>query len=220
MKTQVLMLVMGFCVAMSGCGSVEKDWSMAKDANTLNAYQDFLRKHPGNAHADNAQGRILALKDDLAWNTAHSTDTVAAYQGYLNSWSGGIHAGEAAFQIKALQRAAEWKVVSADPSVPQLRAFLLKYPQGAEADQARAQLKDYGYRVQIAESSSEKGAERQRDRMEARFGKVLNDIVIVPPIGAETKYRITSQPMSQSAAGSACAALERAHQACKLIQAS
>jgi hypothetical protein len=221
MNRQTFLLgTMAFCVALTGCDTTEKDWSVAKNANTLSAYQTFLQEHPGNIHEENAKGRILALNDDLAWNNAHAADTIAAYRNYLNSWSGGIHAGEATFQIKALQRAADWKVVSADPSVPQLQAFLLKYPQGAEADLARAQLTAYGYRVQIAESSSEQGAQRERERMQARFGKVLDDIVVVPPIGSETKYRITSQPMSKSAAGSTCAALEHAHHTCKLIQAS
>jgi hypothetical protein len=134
------------CVSavLIGCNSAESDWNTAKAANTMAAYQAFLQKYPGNEHADNAQGRILGLKDEQAWSDAQTINTIAAYQGYLTAESGGVHVGEAKYHITALQRAIDWQAIPTDAPAEVLRAFLTKYPQGIESNQARARLKEMG----------------------------------------------------------------------------
>ncbi|HEX3913788.1 MAG TPA: hypothetical protein VHW71_09800 [Steroidobacteraceae bacterium] len=131
------------CVAaaLAACSTAKSDWNKARAANTVAAYRTFLQQHPGAKNAEDAQGRILALKDDNAWSRAQAADTVNAYQGYLTAESGGVHVGEAKYHITALQRARDWKAISADASAATLRSFLAKYPQGSESNEARARLK-------------------------------------------------------------------------------
>jgi hypothetical protein len=203
--------------ALTACNSAESDWKQATAANTMNGYQAFLQKHADSKHAENARGRTLALLDDQAWNAARAANSIAGYQDYLKAQSGGIHVGEAKYQITALQRADAWKAMQNDASASALQAFLLKYPQGAESNEARARLKELDYRVQLADSRSAAAAEHKRAQLEGKFGKVLHDIVVVPPNAPGTMFRITSGPMSQAAASSTCAALEREHQSCRLV---
>jgi hypothetical protein len=77
------------------CNFAEYDWYKATSANTLVAYRAFVREHPGDEHADEARGRILALQDDADWNTAKNLNTIAAFQDYLQKESGGVHVLEA-----------------------------------------------------------------------------------------------------------------------------
>jgi major membrane immunogen (membrane-anchored lipoprotein) len=104
-------LVMCAALLMTGCGTAEYDWNKAMSAGTLPAYQTFVKNHPTGRRADDARGRILALRDDQTWATAQATHTVAAYREYLQTESGGIHAADAQYEIDALQRAAALKAV-------------------------------------------------------------------------------------------------------------
>jgi hypothetical protein len=203
--------------ALTACNTAESDWRQATAANTMTAYQAFLQKHADSRHAENARGRILALQDDQAWNAARAADSIAGYQDYLKAESGGVHVGEAKYQITALQRADAWKAIQNDASAASLQAFLLKYPQGLESNEARARLKELDYRIQLADSRSAAAAEHKRTQLESKFGKLLHDVVVVPPNAPGTMYRITSGPMSRATANATCATLEREHQSCKLV---
>ena len=205
-------------VTVSACNRADSDWKKATAANTPAAYQTFVQEHGGDPRADNARGRILALHDEQAWAIALKTNTVAGFQQYLKAESGGVYADDARYHITALQRAEAWQALQGNPSVASLQAFLQMYPQGLESNQARAKLDELSYRVLLSDSHSMAEAERQRASLQARFGKVLHELVVVAPTAPDTVYHVTSGPMSQATASSTCATLERAHQSCKLIQ--
>jgi hypothetical protein len=205
-------------LALAGCGTAEFDWNKASAANTLAAYQAFVQNHPKDKHADDARGRILALQDQQAWDTARKAASIEGYQAYLSTESGGSHAEQAHYEITALQRAAAWKALQSDVSVASLQSFLQKYPQGPEAVLARRQLRDFGYRVELADARNESSAEAKRARLQERFGTLLHEVVVMAPKAPATEYRIISGLMSQATANSTCATLERSHQSCKLIQ--
>jgi hypothetical protein len=219
MSTRLLMPALVYTAAFLGACNLmaDSDWHKATVANTIAGYETFLQEHPHSMHADNAQGRILALRDDQAWSAAQATNTIAAYDGYLKAQSGGVHVGDAKYQITALERAAAWKALQSEPSAASLQAFLGVYPQGRESNEARAKLKEF-YHLQLADSRSAAAATRKRAELQRRFGKELSDIAVVAPNAPDTMYRVISGPMSQAAANAACETLERAHQSCKLVQ--
>jgi hypothetical protein len=218
MMSRVTTAVVCVGLAIAACSTAESDWYKATAANTLTAYQSFLVNHADDKRAPDARGRILAMLDDQAWASAQSANTVDGFQGYLQKEPGGIHAGDAKYQITALQRASAWQVIKGEGSAAPLRAFLQKYPQGPESNDARQKLSALAYRVQLANTRSKTSAERKRVQLQARFGTVLHDVVVVAPTVAGSDYRVTSEPMSQTDAKSACIALEREHQSCRLIQ--
>jgi outer membrane protein assembly factor BamD (BamD/ComL family) len=204
--------------ALTACNTAESDWNKATAANTVPAYQAFLQRYPGDQHADNAQGRILALKDEQAWRAARATNSIAAYQGYLTAEGGGVHVGEANYQITSLRRVNAWKAIPNDASAEVLQAFLTTYPQGIESNEARARLAELDYRVQLADSRNKAQAERKRSQLATKFGQVLHQVVVLAPNAPDTLFRVTSGPMSQASANSACATLEHEHQHCKVVQ--
>ena len=206
---------------LAACSSTESDWSKAQAANTAAAYQDFLKQHPGGAHAQEASDRLQKIEDDQAWSDAQQSNSLEAYQQYLQKEPNGAHASQAHDQITSLERAAAWKTAQAANTEPALQDFLQKYATGPEADQARTQLQKLqseGYRVQLATFKQEQEANKSRDSLKSRFANDLQDVVVVPPAGSEKVYRVASGPMTEADAKSACAKLKKAHQRCEVIK--
>ncbi len=208
-------------VFLLACSSTEADWQKASSANTVAAYQDFLKDHPNGQHADEARTKIHSLEDDQAWMDAMTTNTEAGFQQYVKAEPSGAHVQEAQDKITGFERAAAWQTASADGSASALQAFLQKYPAGPESDQARAQLQKLNsqYRVQLAGSyRSAKQADRASTQMKARFGDLLHDVVVVPPTPPSKSSHLRSAPMSEDEANAACAKLKKKHQHCEVVK--
>ena len=203
------------------CSSAESDWKTADAANTTAAYEDFLKQHPNDAHAQQAHDRLQKIEDEQAWADAQKSNSLDGYQQYLQKEPNGMHVLDAHTQVTALERAAAWKTALAANTESTLQDFLQKYSQGPEADQARTQLQKLqseGYRVQLATSRDQKAAEKSRGSLQTRFNSDLHDVVVIPPAGSEKLYRIASGPMTEADAKSACTKLKKAHQHCEVIK--
>jgi formylglycine-generating enzyme required for sulfatase activity len=92
-------------------------YDKAKASNTLEAYQEYLRRYPNGIFAANARKAVAdiqyakdaerrAEEDDLDWRIAQTADTEVAYQQYLNTWPEGRHRQEAENSLKALKAPA------------------------------------------------------------------------------------------------------------------
>lgn len=222
MKTLGVVAV-ALVVLLAACSSTEADWQKATAANTVASFQDFLKEHPNGQHADEARARIHTLEDNQAWMAAMNTNTEAGFKQYVDSQPKGAHVSDAESKITAFKRAAAWQTAAANGSVEALQAFLQKYPQGPESDEARAKLQQLteGYQVQLPGAyRSAKLAARESARLKARFGKILHDVVVVPPAPPSKLNHLRSAPMSRQEADEACAKLRRAHERCEVVKAS
>lgn len=221
MKSLTLIPVLVLATALLACSSTESDWSKAQAANTAAAYQDFLKQHPDGPHAQEARDRVQKMEDDHAWADAQKSDTVEAYQQYLQQEPTGAHAHDAQTQITSLQSASAWKTAQAANTEPALQDFLQKYGTAPEAAQARTQLQKLqseGYRVQLATFRQQTDAEKSRDSLKSRLSGELEDVEVVPPSGSEKRYQVTSGPLTEADAKSACAKLKKQHQHCEVIK--
>lgn len=151
---------------------------------------------------------------------AQKNNTADALQQYFRYQPNGVHATEGRDRLTALQRAAAWQAALADGKQPAIEAFLQKYPQGPEADQAHAKLdvlKSEQCRVQVAAFRARKDAERARARLQAKYGKVLHDVVVAPASAADKLTTVCSAPMTQKNPESACGTLKKEHQHCEVV---
>jgi outer membrane protein assembly factor BamD (BamD/ComL family) len=220
-KTVQTVLSLVVAIMLVACSSAESDWSKASTANTAEAYQDFLTKHPTGAHAQDAHDRLQKLADDKDWSDAQQSNTVDAYQQYVQKYPNGAHVTDARTQVDALNRATDWKTAQAANTEQALQDFIQKYNQGPEVDQAKAQLQKLqseGYRVALGSFRDEKAADKSRDSLKTKFGGELNDVVVIPPAGTEKQYKVASAPMTEDDAKAACAKLKKAHQHCEVIK--
>lgn len=219
---------LGFAVAaciaagtLAACSSARQDFDKASAANTVAAYQDFLKQHPNTDLTVQAQNRLNALEDDQAWTDAQKANTLEAYQKYLQAQPSGMHSADARDRITGFERADAWKTAQAANTTEAIQAFLKKYPVGQEADQANAQLKvlqTEQYRVQVASFKAQKDADQARPKLEARFGKLLHSVVVVPPTASEKLTTVRSGPMTEKDAQSACGTLKKQHQHCQVVK--
>jgi outer membrane protein assembly factor BamD (BamD/ComL family) len=218
-----LSLVNLICCAalLSACSSPKYDWSQANAMNTIAAYQTFLSKYPNDVHAGDAKSRIAALQDEQAWSTAQVASSVPGYRQYLRAEPNGAHVAAAREEVARRERLAAWRIAQTNETAQSLEEFLQKYPSGDEADQARDKLKTIaGYRAELAMVRSRRLADRERDALAKRFGKTLQQVVVLRPDGNSRDYRITSARMSETDANAACATVKHAGRSCKVIQAS
>ncbi len=204
---------------LAACSSSESDWKKADTQNTVAGYQDFLKQHPNDAHAPQANQRIQSLQDDQAWADAQKVNTTDSLQAYLTKYPSGTHVTDAKTLIAGLDRAAAWKVAQTANTEPALQDFIQKYNQGPEVDLAKAQLEKLrAYRVQVATFHSQKEAEKSLASLQTRDAAEVHDLTVVPPSGADKLYRIDSGPMTEEGAKSACEKLKKAHQHCEAVK--
>ena len=206
---------------LAACSSARLDFQQASAANTVAAYQDFIKQHPNTDLAVQAQNRVNALEDDQEWADAQQANTLEAYQKYLQAQPSGMHSADARDKITGFERADAWKTALAANTPAAIQAFLQKYPTGSEADQANAQLKvlqTEQYRVQVASFKAQKDADQARTKLEAKYGKVLHEVVVVPPTASEKLTTVRSGPMTRQDAESACGTLKKEHQHCQVVK--
>lgn len=85
----IILLLAIFCI-FSACAE-KKDWEKAKQANSAEAYQAFLKNHPEGRYVDKAKSAI----EDLEWDKAIKTNTIGVYHEFLKKYPKSLHASEA-----------------------------------------------------------------------------------------------------------------------------
>src|SRR5579859_7281525 len=216
-RIAVVILIAG----LVACQPANYGWSQATTLNTIAAYQEYISKYPNGPHVVDAQSRIAALQDDAAWNKAQAASTTEGYQEYLASEPNGAHAQAARDQITSNERSAAWHSAESGGTAQAFQDFLAKYSSGPEADSARNKLNTlFGFRAELGTARDSKLADRKRDALQKRFGKDLQQIVVLEPDSNSHDYRISSGLMSEKDANTACASIKQEHQACTVVHAT
>ena len=204
----------------AACDSAKYEWSQANSINTVAAYQTFLSKYPNDVHAADAKSRIVGLEDEKAWSTAQAPPSAQSYQQYLTAQPNGKHVQAAHDEIAARERSDAWHTAQANETAQSMQEFLQHYPTGPEADRARDKLKTLaGYRAELGTAHSQQLADRERDALAKRFGKIFQEVVVLQPDANNHDYRIASSAMSEPDANAACASVKHAGRSCKVVQA-
>lgn len=215
-------MIRGLCflsaVLLVACGSSQADWNQANNQGTVAAYQDFLNKHPNDPHDAEARQHIQTIQDNQAWMTAQTTNTVAGYQQYIAAEPNGAHVQEAHNRIDAFQTAAAWQDAHNAGTASALQDFIQKYPNAPQAQDARTQLAQFDYQVQLGTYHNSKEADMARTRLQDKYGKDLQSVVVVPPSGKSHTYHVASADMTQEQAKAACDMLRKSHQHCEVMK--
>ena len=218
-KKSFLVLCVLAAGVLAACSNPNADWQKANQQNTVAAYQQFIQQHPNDARVQQARNRINALNDEQAWNTAQSANTLDAYQQYLQQEPNGMHAADAQDKINGLQSDAAWQNAQSTNTAAGYQDFLQKYPNSPHAADAQDALKKLsGYQVQLATTRSKTLADKMAQRLKAKYGNELQDVVVVPPSGKSKLNEVRSAPMTESDAKAACAKLKKAHQHCEVVK--
>ena len=101
-------------------------WKAAVRADTIEAYQDFLERHPEGAYAVDARNRIGVLRVSIAWERASQADIASAYTDFIKQHPGSDLVGQAESSIDDL----EWEQAEGVGTAGSCEAYL----RGATAE--------------------------------------------------------------------------------------
>lgn len=140
-KISIMMVIaLSFVVFVIGCDTTQQDWEIARSADTIPAYEEFLQKHPQGALVDQACMRLEELYAEKDWKIAIETDTISAYEEFLRKHPQGALADQARTRLEKLYVQRDWKITKEADTIPAYEEFIKKHPQGEFADQARIRL--------------------------------------------------------------------------------
>jgi cell division protein FtsN len=114
----VLALSCVMVLALSGCSRQQSDWQKARETNTTDAYEQFLKKYPSGEFAAQAQARVKELYEERDWQKARDADTPEAYQVFLKQYPEGKWTEEARIRVENFTLAQTPSGSAAAPGTP------------------------------------------------------------------------------------------------------
>ena len=104
---------------LAGCSRERDAWRSAQAADTVPAYETFLRDYPASPHANAATQRIAQLAEDEAWQVTVARDDVPGYDAFLARFPSGHWASESRLRREGLLLPTpQASVPATDPVLP------------------------------------------------------------------------------------------------------
>ena len=105
-------------IALAACSRQQSDWQKTREANTPEAFEQFLKKYPSGEFTAQAQSQLKQLDDQRDWQKARDADTPEAYQAYLSQYPEGQSAAEARTRLENFSMAQPPAGAGSVPGVP------------------------------------------------------------------------------------------------------
>jgi len=96
----VLVVCCAMVIGLAGCSRQQSDWQKARETNTADAYEQFLKKYPSGEFTAQAQARFKELNEERDWQKARDADTADAYQAFVKQYPEGKWTEEARIRIE------------------------------------------------------------------------------------------------------------------------
>ncbi len=96
----VLVIGCAMLFAVCACSRQQSDWQKARETNTPEAYEQFLKKYPSGEFTAQAQARAKELVEERDWQKARDVDTLEAYQAFLKQYPEGKWTEEARIRVE------------------------------------------------------------------------------------------------------------------------
>ena len=100
-RTAAMALGVIVLIALGACSREQRDWRAAQAADTIEAYDQFIVRHPDSELVTQARSRIVQLAEERDWERATGVNTPAAYREFLAQYPNGRWAQEARIRIES-----------------------------------------------------------------------------------------------------------------------
>jgi len=241
----VLVICCAMVFALCACSRQQSDWQKARETNTPEAYEQFLKKYPGGEFATQAQARAKELVEERDWQKARDADTLEAYQAFLKQYPEGKWTEEARIRVEnftlaqtpagaapggtagAPQSAAAAAPAATTPAAttPAATTPAATVPAAAVPAQAAgtaSQSTAGSYGVQLgAFKSGAAAANRRWAHLQKEYPKLLGGLsskVATKKTATGTLYRLQAFGVSEKRARAICKDLKAHSQACVIIR--
>jgi cell division protein FtsN len=128
-KKFVLACLCVLMIGFAGCSRQQNDWQKTREANTTEAYEQFLKKYPSGEFTAQAQARLKDLYEERDWQKTRDTDTLEAYQAFLKQYPDGKNTEEARIRVENF-------TLAQTPTGAGAQGGTAGAPQGAAAPEA------------------------------------------------------------------------------------
>lgn len=218
------------CLA-AACSREQQDWRSAEAADTIEAYDQFLARHPDSELATQARARLTQLAEDRDWQRAESADSAEGYRHFLGQHPSGKWAQEARIRIENFSLAPAPPTPASTPSTAPAMASSPAPPAASPAPPAAAPVRSSaapasattmgsppsGYGVQLGAFSSEAGATNEWHQLTTRFGSELHGLsplVVSADTPSGHLFRLQAHVADEAHARAICESLRKRSQAC------
>jgi cell division protein FtsN len=99
-KKLLLVCVSVALIGLAGCSRQQSDWQKTREANSVESYEQFLKKYPSGEFTAQAQARLKDLEEERDWQKARDADTLDAYQAFLKQYPDGKNTEEARIRVE------------------------------------------------------------------------------------------------------------------------
>jgi outer membrane protein assembly factor BamD (BamD/ComL family) len=119
-------------VLFSGCSTVKKEWITTQQINTVQAYDNFIKKYPSAPQVQKAKQSI----ESIAWDEALAKDSVDGYEQFLINYPNGANASLANEKLESIA----WDEAKHIHTYLAYSRFISKYPKSSHAMEAKARI--------------------------------------------------------------------------------
>ncbi len=230
----VLLVCCAMLFALSGCSRQQSDWQKARETNTAESYEQFLKNYPSGEFSAQAQARAKELHEERDWQKARDADTLEAYQAFVKQYPEGKWTEEARIRVEnftlaqtpagAAQGGAAGSPqgaaapAAAGPAATAPAAALPAQPAAGTASPSRAG----SYGVQLgAFKSGAAAANRRWAHLQKQYPKLLSGLsskVAPKKTATGTLYRLQAFGVSEKRARAICNDLKAHSQACVVVR--
>jgi cell division protein FtsN len=96
----VLAICCAVVIGIGGCSRQQSDWQKTREANSTDAYEQFLKKYPSGEFTAQAEARLKEMYEERDWQKARDADTPEAYQAFLKQYPEGKWTEEARIRVE------------------------------------------------------------------------------------------------------------------------
>ena len=235
-RTGVVALCCAVVLAVSGCSRQQSDWQKARETNTTDSYEAYLKKYPSGEFSAQAQARSKELYEERDWQKARDADTPEAYQAFLKQYPDGKWTEEARIRVENFTLAqapsgngtpTAGAAASAVAAPPAPAATAPPPPPKAapavaqSSTKAAAKAAAGSYAIQLGAFRS--GAAAAHDRwaqLQKEFPALLGELS--PKVSSKagtsgTLYRLQATGLTEKHSRDLCKALKLKSQACVVV---
>jgi cell division protein FtsN len=236
----------GLCCAAllagAGCSRQQSDWQKTREANTADAYEQFLKKYPSGEFTAQAEARVKELYEERDWQKARDADTPEAYQAFLKQYPEGKWTEEARIRVEnfTLAQAPSGAAAAAGggpapagagpgpdsaataaPAAPAAAPAAAASPATPAATPPKPPVARGSYGVQLgAFKSGPEAAHKRWAALQKEYPALVSGLsskVLPTKTSAGNLYRLQATGVTEKRAREICSSLKAKSQACVVV---
>jgi len=151
MKKILFILTICLVCSTSVLSQSKKKWEQTQSLNSIEAYQDFIKKYPQGKYVESAKQELAQLE----FVKAKELNTITAYEDFIKKTSNKQLINEAKIQIVNIQEQEEFIKVKETKSFIDILNFLGKYPGSIHEKELKQLFEKLSYEKAISIGTSD-----------------------------------------------------------------